>query len=218
MATFHPLMFVPTLMKTAFEATDYDYLKYVIGNAALTALPEVKEEKPLKTSARRDPKKYITVREIEKETGLNGTDVANTMRNQGYQFYDTDPFIYEERYFNREDFYKCYPDNIPRGELKRRAKAKVKRKFVVGELLSLKTKPKCGSREIIKGYKVIKYIYTMNRIETNILILKQIYGPQGHIYTLNAHDCRKLHIKYQPGLQVFPMNMNWGKFKVKLYQ
>jgi hypothetical protein len=68
------------------------------------------------------------------------------------------------------------------------------------------------------AYKVIKYIYTMNRIETNILILKQIYGPQGHIYTLNAHDCRKLHIKYQPGLQVFPMNMNWGKFKVKLYQ
>ena len=59
----------------------------------------------------------------------------------------------------------------------------------------------------------MKFVYSMNDTETNILILKQIYGPKGTMYTLNRHDCKKLHIKYEPGLQVFSMLLNWGTFK-----
>lgn len=98
-------------------------------------------------------------------------------------------------------------------QLKNQAKSKVKRKFKVGEHISLKLKIKGGDRDIIKGFRVVKFVYTINNYEANILILKQISGPQRNIYTLNRHDCRKLHIKYQPGLQVFSMFMNWGRLR-----
>ena len=43
----------------------------------------------------------------------------------------------------------------------------------------------------------------------NILILKQVEGPKGTIFTLNRNDCKRYHIKYEPGLQVFSMEFNW---------
>ena len=93
------------------------------------------------------------------------------------------------------------------------AKQKVKRKFKIGELISLKIKSVCGSKEIIKGFEVKKCVYTINGNEVNILVVKQFYGPEDRIYTLNRHDCEKLHIKFEPGLQVYSMMLNWGTFK-----
>ena len=98
---------------------------------------------------------------------------------------------------------------------KSEAKKKIKRNFKIGDLISLKTKSVCGSREIIKGFEVKKCVYTVNKNEVNVIIVKQIYGPEEKIFTLNRHDCEKLHLKYEPGLQVFSMMLNWGTFKEK---
>lgn len=95
------------------------------------------------------------------------------------------------------------------------AKKKVHRKFKVGDLISLKIKSICGSKEVIRGFKVKKCVYTMNNQEMNVLIVKQIYGPEGRMFTLNRRDCEKLHVKFEPGLQVFSMFLNWGNFKEK---
>jgi hypothetical protein len=166
-------------------------------------LTEVSNRTNIKTGALREIYKKHNLKTMRRGNGIYITEkdylrifnVANTEENESI-----------DRFFQTKT------------EFKHKAKEKVKRKFVVGELISLKTKSKCGSKEVIKGYKVIKFFYTINDIETNAVVVKQIYGPQSQIYTLNIHDCQKLHIKYEPGLQVFSMNLNWGKFKPNLYQ
>lgn len=116
-----------------------------------------------------------------------------------------------------------YEGRVVSGETKKasvtrnEAKSKVKRKFRVGELISLKSKPIGNSRETIKGYKVKQCVYTINGCEVNAVVVKQIYGLQDKIYTLNRHDCEKLHVKFEPGLQLYSMMMNWGVFHEEKY-
>lgn len=98
---------------------------------------------------------------------------------------------------------------VTKQDAKNNAKALVKKKFVVGKKYMLRQKSVCGSREIIKKYICKKFIYTVKDELLNILILKQIEGPKGTIFTLNRNDCKRYHIKYEPGLQVFSMEFNW---------
>ena len=98
---------------------------------------------------------------------------------------------------------------VTKHDAKNNAKALVKKKFVVGKKYMLRQKSVCGSREIIKKYVCKKFIYTVKDELLNILILKQVEGPKGTIFTLNRNDCKRYHIKYEPGLQVFSMEFNW---------
>lgn len=98
---------------------------------------------------------------------------------------------------------------VTKQDAKNNAKALVKKKFVVGKKYMLRQKSVCGSREIIKKYICKKFIYTVKDELLNILILKQVEGPKGTIFTLNRNDCKRYHIKYEPGLQVFSMEFNW---------
>ena len=97
---------------------------------------------------------------------------------------------------------------VTKQDAKNNAKALVKKKFVVGKKYMLRQKSVCGSREIIKKYVCKKFIYTVKDELLNILILKQVEGPKGTIFTLNRNDCKRYHIKYEPGLQVFSMECN----------
>lgn len=94
-------------------------------------------------------------------------------------------------------------------ELKHQMKDLVKKKFVVGKKYMLKQKSICGSQEIVKKYICKKFIYTSKTKPLNVLIMKQVEGPTGKIFTLNKNDCKRYHIKYEPGLQVFSMEFNW---------
>lgn len=113
---------------------------------------------------------------------------------------------------NKEQEQEAYiepPVEETKQEAKNNAKALVKKKFVVGKKYMLRQKSVCGSREIIKKYVCKKFIYTVKDELLNILILKQVEGPKGTIFTLNRNDCKRYHIKYEPGLQVFSMEFNW---------
>ena len=113
---------------------------------------------------------------------------------------------------NKEQEQEAYIDpsvEVTKQKAKNNAKALVKKKFVVGKKYMLRQKSVCGSREIIKKYICKKFIYTVKDELLNILILKQIEGPKGTIFTLNRNDCKRYHIKYEPGLQVFSMEFNW---------
>ena len=94
-------------------------------------------------------------------------------------------------------------------EAKNKAKAYIGKKFVIGQVYMLRQKSVCGSKEIVKKYVLKKFIYTSKNEILNVLILKQIEGPTGTIFTLNRNDCKRYHIKYEPGLQVFSMEFNW---------
>lgn len=92
---------------------------------------------------------------------------------------------------------------------KHEAKRKMKKRFKVGKNYILRIKPKDGSREVIMGFQCKKFIYTMNDMPMNIVIMKQLYGDEGKKYTLDRHECQKFHVKYEPGLEVWPMGVNW---------
>lgn len=92
---------------------------------------------------------------------------------------------------------------------KHEAKRKMNKRFKVGKNYILRIKPKDGSREVIMGFQCKKFIYTMNDMPMNIVIMKQLYGDEGKKYTLDRHECQKFHVKYEPGLEVWPMGVNW---------
>lgn len=180
------------------------------------------------------PERLFTLGEVSSGTGIKSSDLRELYKKYGFVTYN----IANAVCISETDYKKLIStpealDTVTQGpesdnteqpaqpsktkrDYKHEAKAKVKRKFKLGQLLSLKIKSKSGSKEIIKGFKVVKFIYTINDTETNILILKQIYGPKGSMHTLNRHDCKKLHIKYEPELQVFSMFLNWGTFKPRV--
>ena len=91
-------------------------------------------------------------------------------------------------------------------KLKRQEKKKINKKFVVNHIYHLRTKLNNENRKI---FVLKKFIYTINDLPVNILILKQLSGEKNKIFTLSREECKILHIKYEDGLQVWPMDLNW---------
>ena len=102
---------------------------------------------------------------------------------------------------NAQEIYTGVIDYETKRRLKNEAKAQVKKKFIIGRTYYLK-----GRGNVKKEYILKKYIYTINESIVNIVIMKQISGPKASIYTLNPYDCKRYHIKYEDGLQVFSKN------------
>lgn len=89
-------------------------------------------------------------------------------------------------------------------EAKQEAKKQINKKFYVGDIYYIKNNINK------KYYKLIKYIYSDKTEIVNALIMLQVGGEKSDtIYTLTQKDCKRYHIKYQPGLQVFSMTLNW---------
>ena len=92
---------------------------------------------------------------------------------------------------------------------KHKAKKKIKTKFKIGRYYYQRIKPKDGSQNIVIKYQCVKTIYSIKDIETNIVIMRQITPYDGRKFTLDRQECQKFHIKYEPGLEVWPMEINW---------
>lgn len=95
--------------------------------------------------------------------------------------------------------------------VKRMAKAEVKQKFIVGHTYKLAYRKQTEYYKQ-KEFILIKYIYAIKNTPVNILVMKEINPVQTYgqtKFTLNYVDCQKFHIKYQPGLEVYSMNLNW---------
>ena len=92
---------------------------------------------------------------------------------------------------------------------KHKAKKKIKTKFKIGCHYFLRIKPKDGSANVVIEYECIKPVYSIKDIEMNIVVMKQITPYPSKKFTLDKHECEKLHVKFQPGLEVWPMEINW---------
>lgn len=68
-------------------------------------------------------------------------------------------------------------------------------------------------QNIERTYAVIGKIEKLNDIEIDAVIVKQIGGNDTTIFSLTKADCKELGIRYVPGLQLFPANMNWKQLK-----
>ena len=97
---------------------------------------------------------------------------------------------------------------------KHRAKNRVKTKFKIGRYYYQRIKPKDGSPNVVIKYQCVKTIYSIKDIEVNIVIMRQLTPYDGRKFTLDRQECQKFHIKYEPGLEVWPMEINWIPEKI----
>ena len=97
---------------------------------------------------------------------------------------------------------------------KNEAKASVKTRYKIGDHVILRGKIKDGSERVVKKFEVKKVIWSIHSNPVNILILKQLEGPNNN-RSLDKNDCKKYHIKYEEGLQVYSMMLNFSKIRKK---
>lgn len=97
---------------------------------------------------------------------------------------------------------------------KNEAKEAVKIRYKIGDIVVLRGKIKDGSQRLIKKFEVKKVIWSIKGKAMNILVLKQLEGVNNN-RTLDKNDCKKYHIKYEEGLQVYSMMLNFSRLKKK---
>ena len=85
--------------------------------------------------------------------------------------------------------------------------------FIIGEKYMLQGVACDGFEMPSKTYELIGIVDEFHGVEVNYVIMKQISGEKGLIYTLSKNDCIHLNIEYQEGLQPFPKNLNWKHLK-----
>lgn len=98
---------------------------------------------------------------------------------------------------------------------KNKAKRSIDKRFKIGGRYFLHLKSRDGSRYVVKEYICKKFIYTLNDNIMNIVIMQQVAGEIDKKFTLNKNECKQFHIKYEPGLEVYSMDMNWIPEKKK---
>lgn len=98
---------------------------------------------------------------------------------------------------------------------KNKAKRSIDKRFKIGGRYFLHLKSRDGSRYVVKEYICKKFIYSLNDNIMNIVIMQQVAGEIDKKFTLNKNECKQFHIKYEPGLEVYSMDMNWIPEKKK---
>ena len=86
-------------------------------------------------------------------------------------------------------------------------------KFVEGEKYALKGIACDGFDMAEKIYELIGVVNDFDGVKIDSVIVKQIGGDKGLIFTLSKNDCAHLGIEYQKGLQLFPKNLSWRRIK-----
>ena len=81
-------------------------------------------------------------------------------------------------------------------------------KFIEGENYALQGVACDGFEMETKIYKLIKVVDDFYGTNINSVIVKQIAGEQGIIFTLSKNDCEYHGIEYEKGLQLFPKTLN----------
>lgn len=89
-------------------------------------------------------------------------------------------------------------------------------KFIEGENYSLKGVSCDGFEMEEKVYKLVKVVDDFYGTSIDSVIVKQISGEQGIIFTLSKNDCDYHGIEYEKGLQLFPKNLPWTRVKEQI--
>lgn len=60
-----------------------------------------------------------------------------------------------------------------------------------------------------RTFKFIKYIHSHGEVIIDGVIMKQIDGETGMLFSLSKNDCTIYNIPYESNLQIFPLTMKW---------
>lgn len=97
-------------------------------------------------------------------------------------------------------------------EIKRSVKLESKVKFTVGKEYKLRRKSLYSMTE--KRYICKGIVWKIKNEPVGIVVMKCTEDQPGeYIFTLGKHDCRRLHIKFEPGLQVFSIKERFIEVK-----
>lgn len=120
--------------------------------------------------------------------------------------------VYEKR-MRKEDEENAIRD---KQAAKNSAKKRIKKKwFKIGEEYVLRKTDSEGNVVLEEDYKCVKFIYTVGKNTVNCVVMKRLAGVIGNdARPLNVNDCRMFHIKYEPGLYMFPMSQGFYKKNV----
>lgn len=86
-------------------------------------------------------------------------------------------------------------------------------RFIIGEYYSLGGIACDGFEMKEKIYELVGVIDEYQGTQIDSVIVKQVGGEQGKIFTLSKNDCAYLNIEYEKGLQLFPKNLPWKLVK-----
>lgn len=94
--------------------------------------------------------------------------------------------------------------------LKEKYYSQKKLKFKKDGLYVIKAKNVPGLKFNKRIYKVVQIVWCLNdTVDLSSIVVKQVYGPDKFLSCLSQSDCQMLHIKYEPGLQIMSMYLNW---------
>lgn len=97
-------------------------------------------------------------------------------------------------------------------EVKHAVKSESKLKFTVGKEYKLRRKSLYSMVE--KRYICKGVVWKIKNEPVGIVVMKCTeHQPDEYIFTLGKHDCRRLHIKFEPGLQVFSIKEKFIEVK-----
>lgn len=81
--------------------------------------------------------------------------------------------------------------------------------FVTGNKYFLQVPFSEKGRDKKKVYELIGIVNNIHGIDVDSLIMRQVSGERGTIFSLSKSDCAFIGIPYEEGLQLFPMSMGW---------
>lgn len=82
-------------------------------------------------------------------------------------------------------------------------------KYVIGATYSLRGVECEGFEMPSKEYILKGVVNSFHGVDINSVVVKQVGGERGPIFTLSRHDCSELGIDFEDGLQLFPKGMPW---------
>lgn len=81
----------------------------------------------------------------------------------------------------------------------------------IGEKYYMWAKRTCAKNRKIY---ILKYVISeLNGDILNICVMKQCGGPKTNMFTLTESDCEHIGIEFESGLEVYPVNICWVKYK-----
>lgn len=113
--------------------------------------------------------------------------------------------------FQAYDLYKFYPDID--NDRYYNYRVKKKNKLIRGAKYILRGLECDGFEMPSRVYQVVAIVNTVNDVVLNSVVMRQLKGFDNDVkFTLSKQECQVLHIKYEPGLQLFPSNLRWKKY------
>lgn len=103
---------------------------------------------------------------------------------------------------------KCIKD-----DLKKEFKKFKNIKFVRGQKYVIRHKQIRGVKNPV--YEIRQIVWCMDDYPICGLVVKQISGHNMNKSCMSVHDCKNLHVKYEPGLYIMSMFLNWSVYKSK---